>query len=453
MSEDKGYGMISVVYTPYSKFDEIVRDLEKKLKLDFEPEFFFLFLTESTWKDYKKILEYLKKKFPNCKMAGCIVEGYITDEIWMRGLAIVFFEHGVNVFWAKDKNTTKTFEILKNKIGTKYSSVITIFPMFYFSSRFDVLKLFANDRLYWFKYKRVKNLEDKLKILDSYSKKLESKYVFPVNKALRIFDGNFPVIGMNLMPLEAGYGTPLIIANYKNIGRGAVAVCFKGKTNAIFYDVFPERGKSFEETIEVIKNYFPNVELVDVIKKGVTIAEVNNVAPVEFLKRKLYKGIAGEEEVLSRLEKGKLSMVSPYGLAFISRNTLGCSCLGLLPYPLNIYSSLFDLDIFYDKAIFLGERIKGGIHSFGEIFENKLYSDTFDIFMIDSNTIMMFGKGVHKIKNFAQQNCKEFFGIFTLCPSFRLSNLIKAYFSEIEKGLCFNSSGTSTMLEIKNLRL
>ncbi len=443
--------MIKHVYTLYSNFDDIVKDLENKLKLDFEPNFYFLFLTESTWRLYDKILKYLKGKFPNCKMSGCIVEGYANRYgVWTRGLALLFFEKDVDVVWAKDKTAKETFTRLKRTMKN-WTSAVTIFPLFKFSSRWDMYNFaILNNTVWRYKLWRAKDRRSKLKVLDRCSKVLEEKYLYPANKALRVFDGEKPVVGLNLLPLEAGYGTPLIFADYKVFGRSAVAVCFKNRVNAIFHDVFPERGKSYEETAEIIKNYFASVKDVDVLKKGVAIGEVNGVSAVEFLKRERFIQIYGENEVVKMLEEEKFRTVSPYGLAFISKETFGSSLLGLAPYPLSIYPSLFDLDTFYDNAIFVGEYFKGGIKAFKGLFECKRFEDSFVFFVIDANVIPMFAGRCFEVKVMADEFCNDYFGIFSAFPSIRYNHLKRKYFSEIERGLCFNGTGTSVMLEIRD---
>lgn len=442
--------MIQYVYTTFTSYDEIVKDLEDKLKLDFDPEFFFLFLTESTLSIHDKILRYLKEKFPYCKMAGCIVEGYVTKEgIWTRGLAILFFEKDVDVFWAKGKKVEETFT--KLKYGMKdFSSAIVIFPLFKFSGRLDMIDFILRNNTIWrYRYWRAKDLGSKLNVLESYSKYLEEKYIFPANKVLSFFDGEKPVIGLNLLPLEAGFGTPIILVNYESLGRSAVSISFKFKSLAHFHDVFPERGKSFEETFEIVKNYLPNAKRVRVVKKGIAIGEVEGRSAVDFLKSERLIQPYNEKETVKMLEEEKFRTVSPYGLAFVSRETFGTSILGLAPYPLSLYSSIFDLDKFYDEALFVGEYFKGGIRSFEGLFEMKKYSDSFDFFIIDANVIPMFGGRCFEIKKMADNYCQDYFGIFSICPSFRKKYLERNYLSEIENGLCFMTSGTSVMVEIK----
>ncbi len=417
--------MIGYVYTLYTKYEDIVRDLEGKLKLDFEPDSYFLFLTESTWKLYDKILSYLKEKFPNCKMSGCIVEGYVTkDGVWTRGLAMLFFERGVDVHWAKGKTAEETVTRLKRRMKN-WTSAITIFPLFRFSSRWDMIQFALKNNTIWrYRYWRAKDKESKLKVLERYSKVLESRYVYPANKFLRFFDGERPVVGLNLLPLEAGFGTPLIFANYEVLGRSAVAVCLKGKVNALFHDVFSERGKSFEETAEIIRNYFANVREVNVTKKGIVVGDVDGIPAVEYLKKVRYIQTYSDKEVVKMLEEEKLRTVSPYGLAFVSEETFGCSILGIAPYPLPLYPSLFELDKFYDNALFVGEYFKGGIRAFKRLFEMKCYDDSFDFFVIDANAIPMFGGRCYEIKTFADEYCSDYLGVFSICPSFKHSSAV-----------------------------
>jgi hypothetical protein len=326
-----------------------------------------------------------------------------------------------------------------------------MFPAFYFPSKFGFLRYFFNDRRCYRRFSNEKSFGEKKKVLEDYSRYLESKFVFPINKTLRIMaqktGRKTPIIGMYLMPLEAASHTPLILANYKDIGRGIAAMCFKGKVNAIFHDIFPERGNSYEETFEIIKNYFPETEEVKVVKDGTAIGEINGLKPVDFLKVKIsgFEDVS-QDEFLKRVENGKLQMATPYVLAFVSQKTYGSTLLGLFNYPLNLYPSLFDVNEFCDTAAFCGEIFKGGVKGFGEIFEKKKFSG-FDIFIVDWNPIMGFGGDVHKLVDVVQEKSSSCFGVFSSPPSAYLPNPDKRYLSEIEDGICVNLTGTSVILE------
>jgi hypothetical protein len=83
------------------------------------------------------------------------------------------------------------------------------------------------------------------------------------------------------------------------------------------------------------------------------------------------------------------------------------------------------------------------------LFECKKFENSFDFFVIDANVIPMFAGRCIEVKNMADEFCEDYFGIFSICPSLKSRYLTKRHFSEIEKGLCFMTSGTSVMLEIK----
>ncbi len=438
---------VEVICTPLSNYEDIVKDLEDKFStLDIDPNVLLVFFTDTVLSDHGKVLAYLRDRFPDTKMAGCFVEGYTTpNETWASGLAILLVDSdNVDVFYAKGKDAFK-------KIGRDVSgwdASILIFPLFYFPGRFEMLRFYFSNIYHYTKYISARSLNDKIRVLREYSDALESRYVYPANKVLRSMPEDTDIIGMNLVPLEARIGFPKIFVNYESIGRGIVAVCFKGKLNASFHDVFPERGDSFEETVEILRNTFPDAEIVRVVKRGVAIGEVDGMRATKFLEAKV-KALRemSKDEVLSKLNDGQFQMVTPYALAFVSEKTYGCSLLGLAPYPLGIYPSLFDMDCFYDEALFLGEYYN--LKRFEELFKCKRFEDSFDLFLIDHNVFPMFGGRVTEIAEYAREFCQRHLGLFTSCPSIRLKRMEKRYMSEIEEGLCFTGTGTSVILEMK----
>ena len=445
-----------VVYSPSNNVKEAYLHLLNQLEqIDFEPNFLLLFLTGGVWKNYRVFTELFKNRFPYAKMLGCTVEGYLVgDEIWTRGVAALLgdFDGKVEVFWAKDKTASKTAEKLGEQIGRGWDAILLMFPAFYFPGRFEFLRAFLNDRRHYKAFERKNSKEEKKKVLKDYSKFLESKFVYPINEVLRTLakktGRGTPIIGMNLIPLQAASHTPLILANYMNIGRNIAAICFKGSVNVVFHDVFPERGNSYEETLEVIKSYFFDVEEVKVVKSRLAIGEIDGLKPVDFLKMKKsgFRDVT-QDDFLRRVDNGKLQIPSPYHIGFISQNTHGSVFLGLLNYPINLYPSLFNIDEFYDIAAFCGEFFRGGIKTHGKIFEKKESNDSFDFVIIDCNIIMSFGGDIHKLIDVISEKSKSYFGIFICPPSAYLPNLDRKYFSEIDNRICINLTGTSALLE------
>ncbi|RLI76773.1 hypothetical protein DRP05_12215 [Archaeoglobales archaeon] len=444
-----------IVFSPSNNTEEAYEEIKIKLeKLTFSPKFLFLFLTAGTWKAYSKFMELLRNKFPNAKMLGCTIEGYIVENaIWTRGVAILLadFEGEVEVFWANEKSAMETIEKLGDKIGKGWDTILLVFPAFYFPGKLKFLRFFLNNKRFYRRFKGKDDVKDRRKVLLEYSKTLmDMKMVYPIDEVIKTISErsgrNTTIIGMNLMPLEATSNTPLILADFNNVHDGAAAICFKGKVNGIFDDVFPDRGNSYEETANLMKSYFTSVEEVSVEKGGLALADINNMKPVKFLEYKRRLEELAEEDFLEKVEKGKLQMATPYGVGFISKKTYGSSFLGLMNFPVDIYPSVFILDNFFDNALFFGEVFRGGIKIFGKIFEMKKY-EGFDFFIIDYNTIMSFGRDVHKIVEIANKKSSNYFGIFSSFPSAYLPTTHRRFLSEIDDGICVNVTGTSALLE------
>jgi len=424
------------IYIEHTNYNKIIESLEERLKAVKSPEFYFVFFTESVYPIYLRIVEYLRKKYPDSEMVGFFVGGFVTKSgVWSKGLALLFVDNA-NLHVVKGKNVHETFDTLSASVGSKFSMVIA--PLVKFGSTLSVCKFWlVNNYVWWLKYKM-----NKKKTLKEVSHRLE-RLIYPPNVALSKFKGE--VVGLHLVPLRTKANTPIILTNYKDEGRVAVAVKLRGK--AKYYDVFPERGKSFEETVEIINDYFTTPIKVKTVKEGLAIGEVNGLPAVEFLKKVRHVHLYNEETVKSQFESGKLKMVTPYGLAYVSKKTHGCSILGLLPYPLKIYPSVVDLTDFYDEAVFVGEYLRGGIQAYESTIE-KMECKDFGLFLIDANVIPMFAGQCIKLKRAIESKCEEFLGLFVKDIAYK-GKAEGRLFSEIDNGLYYMTSGTFTVIDLK----
>ncbi|RUM33276.1 MAG: hypothetical protein DSY33_04970, partial [Archaeoglobus sp.] len=372
---------LSIVSSPNSG-RRLLEDIKKELEnIRIDANVIFLFSTTSASSMVNKLIDVLSQKFPCAQMAGCTVEGYMTrDAIWTRGAAIMLIDTDrINIRHSSGKTTEKAFSLLNKRI--KARKKVVIFPMVYVPNRLNVIKLIGYDRYYYAKYQRAKSVEEKKAILRDYSKILESKMIYPANKALRYLDGE--VAGVNLVPLSAGYRTPTLYLNFKEYHRCCIGLGISGRVNMYYHDVFPERGKDFDETLEILRGYFGRVEVVKATFSDIAIGEVNGKNVVDFLKEKTRISEINEKTLRDeKLKKGGLPMVSPYALGFVSRDTNGCSALGLQPYPIKIYPSIFDLSKFHEKCIFIEEIFKRGIHEFYGLFDMAESVDSFKFFVL-----------------------------------------------------------------------
>ncbi len=422
---------------------KLVEDLKGELEERFDANVILLFLTNSAKNDSKRVVNLLKEKFPEAKMAGCTVEAYMTREaVWSRGVALLLIDSSkVEIAHTSGKNTENVFSRLNKTV--KARKKVVMFPLVYIPNRINVAKLLTLDRFYYRKFRKAKSVEERKEVLQEYSRVLESKSIYPANVALRQLEGE--VAGINLMPLSGGFRTPSLFVNFKECHRCCICLGIRGNVRIHYHDVFPERGKSYEETAEILKEYFGKAEFVETVSGRIAIGEVNGKTVVEFLKERIHTRDVEEND----LEKGSVPMVSPYGLTFVSKETYGCSMLGLQSYPVNLYPSIFDLENFYESAIYTSEMFKGGVHGYYPLLEKAKKVSSFKFFAIDYNAIPMFSKKLHSIRNYASELYEgDFLGVFASNPSVEKSTFDRKYLTEIEKGLCFNGTGTSFMVEV-----
>ncbi len=411
------------IYTPYPDLKSALKDLEEKIKsIDFEPNLGIFFLVGDLinhYRDFSKLL--------NCNSICMPIEGFITPEsIWMRGALLLLLDakYDLYCFKGSTKKVCRGLSDLK-----KYDFYLLIYPVFYLSSRLHALNALIREKIYYRSYRKGNKLA-----LGKYSEFLEDNIVYPMNKVLRpIRDKGGTAIAFNLFPLKFSYGYPIAL-NGKNINRGLIAICFKEKIKSDYEDTLPERGKSFDETVEILKNELRALKVVEVDKRGVALGHVDGLKATEFVLKE--RGIIDlKKDVKEDLDKDRFMPATPYALYYISKETFGSASIGILDYPLGIYPCLFDLDVFYSRAFFtMYEVIKGGISELSKFFKEK----NFDFLVIDQNYILMYRDNIIKIKEFTES--KDYFGIIVLSPSYTSQRLSKSFMTEVESGICINTT-------------
>ncbi len=163
-------------------------------------------------------------------------------------------------------------------------------------------------------------------------------------------------------------------------------IALERRFKANYTDYLPERGKSTEETKEILSEEFQYIEEVQVEKAGLAIGKLNGQSVREYLRN---HRVRMREELAKDMEEDKLFNATPYGLLFFSKETCGAAGLGLVDYELKFYPSLFELNVFEDTAVFFGERLKGGV----EMVRAKVENKKSDFIFLDQNLMLMFEEG------------------------------------------------------------
>ena len=401
--------MFEVYYTQEMEPRRALEDIKKGM--GFEPSLAIFFVAGKMEKP-----ELLRL---NCNSISVPVEGIITPNgVWSRGvLALVTdADASVRVFEGNAKDVVGMME--RSGIG---SFNLLIYPLIYIKSKLTFLRIFLS-------LSRTKSLDKASEIF--------GEIIYPMNTLLRPFrDSKKTALALNIFPLEIGIGIPKIFLNGKPIGRSILNVSFEEKLKCEFNDTYPERGKSFEETLEILSQELANAKRVKITKKGLAIKEIDGKPVKDFLRE---NKIFIREDLENDLIQQRFFGASPYGICFVSKETYGSAPLGVFDYELKFYPSLFDTDMFFDDALFAGEFIRGGVK---RVLENVRETD-FAIF--DHHFMLMFEERVVEIIKEKEIS----YGVFSSYPSFA-GRLKRKLMSEVENSIYINSSLTMAFLNFK----
>ncbi len=426
---------------PHIDAKKSVEFLKSELdKISFEPKFAFCLFTTNFYGKHKEIVEFLKRRI-DFESVSFFVDAFGDENgIYPRGLALLLLDSDVDVFKTGEGDIDWELEKIAVKLRG-YDCALAIYPTLYFPSKIDLLKGFARDRYYHMLY-RILRSERYIRRFSDWL--LENRLVIPINRVLRILSkAQIPIGSINLIPMEAKENTPLIMHNFEPIERNVLVLAFKN-ADIDFKDVFMERGNSYKETLEVLRKQFAIKDYVKVKKTGVVIAEING-KPVKDYIDKLGIEKINEEKFVEEVERGKFATVSPYGLAFVNKETFGMSALGLLSVPSNMYISFFELDDFFDEATVIGEVFALDPADFVRF--NRAAISFYKIFFIDYSTLYEYSGEVYRIHEWLTENQKNFFLIFVSCPAaFKKSD--ERFLSENGKNIFYNSMGTTVLLEL-----
>ncbi|WP_290900304.1 hypothetical protein [Ferroglobus sp.] len=441
-----------IVTVPGTKAAIVNRLLQKKFeRIKFKPDFALIFITSRLYGEHKHVLDFIKNSL-KCRSAAFFIEGYGGEEgTWAQGVAIALFSGDVGIFQTGKGHIIEELESVGRKLRS-YDAAMAIYPLSYFPSRFDLLKFIREERKHSSEYGKCENNECKEKVLTSFSEYLiENRLIMPANEVMKALSvAEIPVAGINLFPMEARFDTPKIFKDYNEIGRNALVLGFKN-AKVHFHEIYPERGKSFEETLEILKSVLQVKEVTSVVKKGVAIGEVGGMKVVDYARKFMYMEEMTEEKFVSGIERGEIITYSPYALAFVSKETHGVAGLGIANVPVSIYPSVFSLDIFYDECVMVGEIFRGGIQKFAEVKDLKTDARV-RFYFIDANTILAFRGNIDEITNAIKaEEIKgtEWLVLYVTPPSAYLPLKSKNYLSEINKDIMYFGSGTNLLFEIK----
>ncbi|MDP2766070.1 MAG: hypothetical protein Q8O41_01250 [Candidatus Methanoperedens sp.] len=452
-----------VLFSNKKDYKQAANDIVEQAqgRLDFKPDLALFYATLKYNGKYQAMLDIFHEKYGDIPQIGASIDGMIyPDDMHADGAALVLCEDKdarIRVDGVREKGAIEAAEKLAKRIKCNKGAVVLHFPLVCVPGALKSAEFFAKGYYYSTKC-RGANQEKQKEYAGKFADYCDRENIFYLPPTvLSIFakhtNYKVPIIGINVMHTQARFNSPSIFCNFEDIDGGIAAMVIeKENINAVYDDIFPEKGSTIEETKEIVRREFTVVkEFKANFEKNVLIL-LDEKSPVEVLKNFISVSKENQDALLKRIDKGNFQAQMPYMLVFFSKGTTGIIHTGFgAYYPFDLYPFFFDVSD-CDEQIFLAyEFIDGKFGEFISSLKQIKHEDTFKFFSIDVGVTQAFGNKVFEykdeIKKLAKQN---YFGIITEAPSIYLpKNLQKRnYITEAGKDIFFTAAGTNVCLEI-----
>ena len=431
-------------------------------RLDFKPDLILFYATLKYHGKYQSMLDIFHDEFGDIPQTGASVDGMIyPHDMRTDGAALVLCEDRdarIRVDGIKANSAIGSAKKLAKRVKCENGVVVLHFPVGHVPGAIKSAQFVANG-FYYSKKIKIENLEKQKESVRKFSNYCDREsIIYQPPAILNLFakqtNYKVPIIGINVVHTQVRFNSPNIFCNFEDIEGGIAAMTIeKMNVNAIFDDIFPDKGKTLDETKRIVSNEFKIIkEFKAKFEKNVLIS-LDDKSPTEAVKNLIYISEEKEKELSEHLDKGDFKVQMPYDLLFLNKKTNGAFLLGMGSYfPFDLFPFYMDISDYSEEVALVYELIEDKFDSFLSCLNNLKYNDKrFVFFSIDFGTVAAFGKKTleyeDKINKLLGDN---YFGIITAPTSayipteFRLRN----YLSETHNNSFFNSGGTSTCLEI-----
>ena len=439
--------------------EELIEKAEASL--DFDPDLVLFYATLKYNGHYQEMLDIFRRRFGDIPQIGASVDGMIfPHDMRTDGTVLVLGEDKdarIEVKSANENGATRSAEKLAGQIKCEKGVVILNFPLVHVPDAIRSTEFYAKGKYFSFMANRG---DEKTKIemarrFSDYCDKGKIFYLPPT--VLEIFakqlDYKVPVVGMNVLHTQVKFNSPSIFCNFKDIGGGIAALVIeKDDIEVVYDDIFPDKGATVEETMEIIKNNFTVVKEFDALFKKNILISLDNMPPVKAVKDVIGTADKNELELKESLDKGGLQVPVPYFISFFNENTAGYVHTGIDSYfPFELFPFFIDVDDFSDTVFLAHESMYIKMNDFisGLYLLNK--NNNFKLFCVDVGSISAFGNKVIDLKTEIEEiQNKNYFGIITASPSTFLPEEFKRrnYIVETKKNIFYTSGGTNVFLSI-----
>ncbi|VVB87926.1 Uncharacterised protein [uncultured archaeon] len=431
-------------------------------RVDFEPDLALFYATLKYNGKYQSMLDIFHEEYGDIPQIGASVDGMIyPDDIHTDGAALVLCkddEARIRVEGAKEKGSMKSAEKLAKKVKCEKGVIVLHFPLVHVPDALKSAETFAKGFYYSKRCKganQEKQKECAGKLADYFDK--ENIFYLPPT-ILNIFakhtDYKIPIIGINAMHTQVRFNSPSIFCNFEDIGGGIAAlVVEKENINTVYDDIFPDKGKTMEETKNIVHSEFKVIkEFKANFEKNVLIS-LDNLPPVKAVNNLIYVAAGKKEELLGHLGKGDYEVPMPYELLFLNKKTSGAFIIGIGSYyPFDLFPFFMDVSDYSEDVALVYELIDDKFDGFISCLNNLKFNDNrFVYFLVDVGVIGAFGKKVFEYKDKVRKKLgKNYFGILSPNPSMYIPPglQLRNYLSESFNNTFFMSAGANACIEI-----
>lgn len=436
--------------------------IEQAREQNFEPDLALFYATLKYNGKYQAMLDIFHKEFGDIPQIGASVDGMIyPHDMHTDGAALVLCKDEdarIRVDGVKEKGAVESAEKLAKRVSCEKGAVVLHFPLVHVPGARKSAEFYAKG-YYYSKMCNGANQEKQKEYVRNFADYCDKENIFYLPPTiLNIFakhtDYKIPIIGMNVMHMQVRFNSPHIFCNFDDIDGGIAALTIeKENINAVYDDIFPEKGKTLEETKHIVSNEFTIIkEFKANFEKNVLIS-LDGMPPVRAVKDLIY--ISGEKkgELLSHLDKGDYKLYMPYNLLFFNKKTKGAFILGMGSYfPFDLFPFFMDVSDCSEDVALVYELVGNKFDTFISCLNNlKCNNGRFVYLSIDVGVAAAFGEKIFAYKDKIKKLVgKNYFGVLSHAPSAYIPPefQLRDYLSETFDNTFFMVAGTNACLEI-----
>lgn len=435
---------------------------QARSRLEFEPDLALFYSTLKYNGKYQSMLDIFQKEYGDIPQIGASVDGMIyPDDMHTDGAALVLCkdeEAEIRVDGIRGKGALESAEKLAKKVKCENGAVVLHFPLVHVPNVLKSAEFYTKGLYYSRKCKDAKQ-ELQKEYASSFSDYCDREGIFHLPPTiLNIFakqtDYKIPIIGLNVMHTQVRFNSPHIFYNFEDTDGGIAALTIeKNGINAVYDDIFPEKGKNMEETKHIVSNEFTIIKEFKANFEKNIIISLDGISPVEAVEKLIYTSEKKKEELLGNLGKGDYKLYMPYGLLFFNKKTNGALILGIGSYyPFDLFPFFVDVSDYSEDVALVYEIIDDKFFKFISCLDNlKSNTGGFRYFFADVGVATAFGEKVFEYKDRIKRLLGgNYFGILSFTPSVYIPTELKLrdYISESLNNTFFMSAGTNACLEI-----